>query len=387
MSQERRPLPPGTWRIGQVAGVDVLVKSSWVLVAVLIAVVLAPRVDQVAPGLGALKYVAGLAFAVLLYATVLLHEASHAVAARRFGLPVRSITLHFLGGVTELGGEAKTPRAELVIAIVGPLTSLAVGGVSLAALLVASPDEGLIRMAMEALAVANLAVGVLNLVPGLPLDGGRVLRAVVWGMGASPHRATIVAAWGGRVAAVVVLAWPLYLELGLGRRATVIDYVMAAVIAVFLWGGANASLLQARLRRRLGTVEARDLARRAVLVPSGLSVAQCVDQAEAAQAGGIVVVDDTALANHGAHVVGLVTEAALEAVPAERRPWLTITQVSRTMEDGLRLRVDIGGEDLLDAMSSTPASEYLLVEPDGAVYGVLAARDVERALSSATTGR
>ncbi|GGF34262.1 peptidase M50 [Marmoricola endophyticus] len=383
MDQGRRPLPPGTWRIGSIAGVDVLLRSSWLLVAALIAVVLAPRVDQVAPGLGALRYVAGVAFAVLLYASVLLHEASHAVAARRFGLPVRSITLHFLGGVTELGGEARTPRAELVIAVVGPLTSLLVGAAALLSLTVVGPDAGLLRMALEALAVANLAVGVLNLVPGLPLDGGRVLRALVWGAGASPHRATTVAAWGGRVAAVLVLGWPLLLEVGLGRRASVIDYLMAVVIAVFLWGGANASLLQARLRRRLAGITARDLARRAALVPATLSVAQSVGRAEEEQAGGIVVVADPVPPSGSApHVVAIVTEAALEAIPLERRPWLAVSQVSRTMEDGLRLSSDLDGEELLDAMSAHPASEYLLVDADGAVYGLLAARDVERALST-----
>ena len=387
MSETRRPLPPGTWRIGQIAGVDVLVKSSWLLVAALIAAVLAPRIDAVAPGLGVLKYVAGVAFAVLLYVSVLLHEASHAVAARRFGLPVRSITLHFLGGVTELGGEARTPRAELVIAVVGPLTSLLVGGVSLAALLVIGPETGLLQMALEALALANLAVGVLNLVPGLPLDGGRVLRAVVWGLGASPHRATTVAAWGGRVAAVVVLAWPLFLELGLGRRASVVDYLMAAVIAFFLWGGASASLHQARLRRSLVAVGARDLARRVVLVPGDLTVAQSVERAAEARAGGIAVVDRSDAVGPMPQVVALVTEAALEAIPEERRPWLAVSQVSRTMEDGLRLVADLSGEDLLDAMTTTPASEYLLVEADGSVYGVLASRDVERAITGAAAAR
>src|SRR5665811_2102443 len=114
--------PPGTFRIGSIAGSDVLVSSSWFVVAALIAVVLAPRVEAVQPGLGPWKYVAGLAFAVILYASVLLHEASHAVVARRFGFPVHHITLHFLGGMTAVQGEAKRPREEFWVAVVGPLT-------------------------------------------------------------------------------------------------------------------------------------------------------------------------------------------------------------------------------------------------------------------------
>ena len=148
-----------------------------------------------------LKYVAGLAFAVLLYLSILLHEASHAISARHYGLPVNSISIHFLGGATEIGGEAKSPRAEFVIAVVGPLTSLAVGAVSVG-LWYVLPD-GLLRLAVQGLAVANLVVGALNLVPGLPLDGGRVLRAAVWKVGGDPLRATVVAAWGGRVVAVL----------------------------------------------------------------------------------------------------------------------------------------------------------------------------------------
>ena len=119
--------PPGTFKVGSIAGSDVLVSSSWFLIAGLIAVVVAPRVDQVQPGLGVLKYVAGLGFAIVLYLSVLLHEASHAFMARHYGYEVSSITLHFLGGMTSINAEAKRAGQEFWIAVVGPLTSLAVG--------------------------------------------------------------------------------------------------------------------------------------------------------------------------------------------------------------------------------------------------------------------
>src|SRR5690242_14500174 len=171
---------------------------------------MAPRVEQVSPGLGPLKYVAGLAFAVVLYLSVLLHEASHAVVARRYGFPVSSITLHFLGGMTSIEGEARKPKQEFLIAVVGPLTSLAVGVVALG-LRQVTPD-GLLLMAVEGLAGANLIVGVLNLVPGLPLDGGRVLKSIVWRLTGNVHRGTIAAGWGGRVVAVAVVLWPVLQE-------------------------------------------------------------------------------------------------------------------------------------------------------------------------------
>jgi Zn-dependent protease len=367
----RPTYPPGTLRIGSIRGVDVLVRSSWLLVALLIAFLLAPRVEQVQPGLGALKYVAGVAFAVLLYLSVLLHEISHALMAQRYGLGVRSISLHFLGGATEIDSETRTPGQEFKVAVVGPLTSIAIGIVALLLLLVV-PD-GLLRLAVEGLAGANLIVGVLNLVPGLPLDGGRVLRAAVWKGSGNMHRGTIVAAWGGRVAAILVLAWPLVARVALGARPDLFDYLMAFIIASFLWSGATASLLQARIRRRLPSLKARPLARRVVAVPADLSVSEAVRRAQDGGAGAIVMHsgDD--------RLSGIVSESALLATPDDRRPWVPVSSVARTLEDGLVLDADIAGEDLIRAMSHTPAEEYVLVEVDGTIYGVLATADVDRA--------
>lgn len=357
------------------AGSDVLVSSSWFVVAALIAVIMAPLVEEVEPGLGLLRYVAGLAFAVLLYGSVLLHEASHAVVANRLGYPVSSITLHFLGGMTSIEGEARTPRHEFLIAVVGPLTSLAVGGAALL-LLPVTPD-GLLRLAVEGLAGANLLVGVLNLVPGLPLDGGRVLKAGVWGLTGNVVSGTVVAGWGGRVAAFAVLLWPVTQERLLGTPPDVIDYVLAFIVGAFLWSGATAAMAAARMRRRLPQLVARQLARRTLEVPGDLPLSEAVRRAQEAQAGGIVTTSTDGSA------AGLVSEAALLATPEDRRPWVPTSSVARTLEEGLRLPADIRGEDLVRAITRTPAAEYLLVEDDGRVYGVLATDDVDRAFRAA----
>ena len=367
--------PAGTWRIGQIAGVDVLVRPSWLLVAALIAVVLAPQVEAVQPGLGAGKYLAGVAFAVLLYLSVLLHEMSHALMAKRYGLPVRSITLHFLGGVTEIEGEPDTPRREFGVSVVGPLTSIAVGLVFLGLLFV-TPD-GLLSLAVAGLAGANLIVGVLNLVPGLPLDGGRVLRAAVWKASGDPHRGTIVAGWGGRVVALLVLLWPMLQPVVLNRPPDLFDYLLAFVIAIFLWGGASSAILSARLRRRLPVLRARLLARRAVAVPHDQSLAEAVRRAQDVQAGSIVVLGRDGRPTH------LVNEAAVLATPADRRPWVPVESVARTIEPGLVLPADLSGESLVRAMQASPATEYLLVEPDGSVFGVLVSGDVDKAFTAA----
>ncbi|WKN50519.1 site-2 protease family protein [Nocardioides sp. Arc9.136] len=362
---------PGTLRLGTIAGADVLVSSSWFVVAALIAVVTAPRVEQVEPGLGPLAYVAGFAFAVVLYLSVLLHEASHAVMAKRYGFPISSITLHFLGGMTQIEAEATKPRQEFAIAVVGPLTSIAVGIAALGLWFVV--PGGLLGLAVEGLAFANLLVGVLNLVPGLPLDGGRVLKAAVWGATHDAHRGTIAAGWGGRVTAVLVLLWPWALEPLFGEPPRPLDFVLAFVVALFLWSGATAAIASARMRRRLPRLVARDLARRALEVPAELPLAEAVRRAQDARAGSIVTVTSAG------SPVGLVNEAALLATPEDRRPWVATSTVARTLEDGLRLPASLSGEELVRAISRTPAAEYLLVEPDGAVFGVLSTADVDRA--------
>jgi Zn-dependent protease len=364
---------PGTIRVGSLGGVDVLVRSSWFLIAALIAYLVAPAFEQVQPGLGSLKYVAGAAFAVLLTLSLLLHELSHALMSKRFGIPVRSITLHFIGGVTAMESEPATPKQEFAISAIGPVTSLGVGGAAYA-LLQAMPDETLLSVVVGGLAYANLVVGVLNLVPGMPLDGGRVLRAGVWKATGDPNRGLAAAGWAGRGVAVLMLASPLLMA-GFGVQPDVFDFLFAVVIGWFLWSAASGAILAARVRARLPRLDARRLARRSLALPEHVMLAEAIQQAREAQAGSIVTV------GHDGRPAGLVSEQAVLATPEERRAWVPVSAVSRTLEPGLSLPADIAGEQLVTAMARRPANEYLLVEPDGTVFGVLVAADVDAAFS------
>ncbi|HZJ07912.1 MAG TPA: CBS domain-containing protein, partial [Nocardioidaceae bacterium] len=261
------------------------------------------------------------------------------------------------------------------VSVVGPLTSVAVGAVFLGLWFVT--PEGLLQLAVRGLALANLIVGVLNLIPGLPLDGGRVLRAAVWKSSGNPHKATIVAGWGGRITALVALSWPLTQEWLYGVPPTIVDFLLAFVIAAFLWNGASASIASAKLRQRLPGLHARSLARRTLTVPSDLPLAEAVRRAQEQEAGSIVV-----LSSDG-RPTGIVNEAALLATPEDRRPWLPVSAVTRSMEEGLGIPADLSGEHLIRAMQRTPATEYLLLEPDGSVYGVLTSGDVDKAFATA----
>ncbi len=252
------------------------------------------------------------------------------------------------------------------------MTSLAVG----AAALVVRPftPDGLLLMAIEGLAGANLLVGILNLVPGLPLDGGRVLKSLVWQLTGDVHRGTIVAGWGGRLTAVAVMAWPVIQERVFDVEPDILDFVLAFVIAAFLWSGSTAAMTSARLRRRLPHLVARELARRTLAVPGDLPLAEAVRRAQEAGAGSIVTVD---LERRPGRHRQRGRSAGHARGPAPVGAGLVGRPHHRATACGCR--PTCSGDDLVIAISRTPASEYLLVEPDGSIVGVLSTADVDRA--------
>ncbi|MET9969547.1 site-2 protease family protein, partial [Streptomyces sp. NPDC006356] len=175
---QRPQEPRGGLLMGRPFGVPVYVAPSWFLVAALITWVFGGQLDRVLPELGAARYLVSLFFAVAFYASVLVHELAHTVAALRFKLPVRRIQLQFFGGVSEIEKEAETPGREFVLAFVGPLLSLVLAGVFYAAMQPVEPGT-VPGVLLAGLMISNLIVAAFNLLPGLPLDGGRMLRAVV----------------------------------------------------------------------------------------------------------------------------------------------------------------------------------------------------------------
>jgi Zn-dependent protease len=303
------------------------------------------------------------------------HEIGHSVVARCFGLPVRAITLHVLGGVSEIEREPGTPGREFLVAVAGPLLSLVLAAGGYAVLLWTSLPA-IAALLVEALTVANLVVGVFNLLPGLPLDGGRVVRAAVWKLTGDQRPATIAAGWTGRVVAVGVLVLSAVLSVT-GGGSDWLTVLWGALVASFIWVGAGEAIRVARIRDRIPLLNARDLARRAIRVPQDTPLAEAVRRAREAEAGAIVVVgrDDDP--------VGIVSETAVIATPEHRRPWIEASALTRALAPGMILPADIAGEDLVAAIRRLPATEYLLVEPSGELYGVLATEDVSKTFARA----
>jgi Zn-dependent protease/CBS domain-containing protein len=346
-------------------GIPVFVSPYWFIIAGIFIIIYANDLSALSTGM---RYVVAAAFVVLLYVSVLVHELAHSVLARSYGLPVRRILLYPLGGISEIEREAPTPGREFAVAGVGPLLSLLLGAVGWG--LSQVWQWGIPGALVRQLMVANILVGIFNLLPGLPLDGGRMLRAVIWKFTGRPTSATIAAAWVGRVLALALLAIPFFS--GSLAGGDIVSTLWVVVIAAFMWTGASGSIKASRFRERLPALQARRLARRAVAVESSTPLAEAVRRADEAGARAIVVID------HESKPIAIVNEAAVSATPPQRRPWLDVGSLARTLDPGMILSADLQGMGLLDALRRTPSSEYLLVEPTGEVVGVLAASDLDQ---------
>ena len=319
------------------------------------------------------RYLVAVAFVVLLYLSVLIHELSHSLVARRFALPVRRILLYPLGGFSEIEQEPPTPGKEFLVSAAGPAMSLFLAGIGIGVNLLFNTD-GIPRVLVDRLILANLVVGIFNMLPGLPLDGGRVLRAALWKVTGKAGYSTVLAAWAGRILAVALVAVALVQPTG--RFGLQGGYgLWLVVVAVFMWMSAGQALRSAKVRERLPALQARALARRAIPIPSSLPLAEAIRRADLAQARALVVVD------HEAKPIAIVNEGAVIATPEQRRPWIDAGSLARTLDPDMILSADLSGMDLIEAVRRAPASEYLLVEPSGQVYGVLATADLDHAFA------
>ena len=383
MSDSKGDRPAGALLMGRPFGVPVYVTPAWFLIAALITWTFGDQIDRLLPGLGVARYLVALFFAVAFYGSVLVHELAHTWVALRLSLPVRRIQLQFFGGVSEIEKDADTPGREFWLAFAGPLFSLLLGGLFLLSLRLVEPAT-VPGVLLAALMLSNFVVAAFNLLPGMPLDGGRMLRAAVWKATGRPMAGTLAAAWAGRLLALAVLVGmptlAAYQDSTRSVTPLLIDSALGAMLAAIIWNGAGSSLRVARLRERLPGLAARGLARPAVEVTADTPLAEALRQLEQAGARALVVVDGAG------HPTALVREHAVRTVPEHRRPWTATGAVARALEPELRIPADLVGEELLDTLRASPAAEYLVVEADGSTLGVLAAVDVEQAFALAMAG-
>jgi Zn-dependent protease len=352
--------------------VPVYLNASMLLLAVLVTVVYGEFVRRELGLSQVTGYLVGFGFVVCLLGSVLLHELGHAVTARRHGIGVRGITLELLGGYTEMDRDAPTPRVDLLVSLAGPAVSLVLGVAAVLAT-IALPDRTLADQFALQLAVSNVIVAVFNILPGLPLDGGRALRAVVWAASRDRHLGTEVAGWAGRAVAVgtvglvALLTW-------LGLVAPV-GLALMVLVAFTLWQGAGQSIRAARISRRYPLIDLHRLARPVFPVPTGTPLAEA-QRREVAAGQGVVALG---VADSSGRLVALVDRAAADTVPVDRRPWVAVDTVARGLDALPSMPVGLDGEQVIRAVQTDPGAQYLVTSGEN-VVGVLHIADLAQLL-------
>lgn len=367
---------------------DMVLHPAWPLGPVLLAPVLAPVVGEGSRGLGQPVgvYALGLGLGVLVTASVMLHELAHAVVARRRGVGVRRITITPWGGHTDLAAGPRPPAVSAAIAAAGPALNLVLGGVSW--LLATAFDAGPVGRSLQVLAVANAAIGLFNLLPGLPMDGGQILRAALIASGRSPAQATRTAAWSGRAVAVLLAGGLLLLAFvrrdAVPRPLWAVGLIAAMAIGGSLWAASGQALRITRPHAARTGADARtatpaqgppdvrtavDLMVPALLVPPEATVAQALDLVQDGRS------DLLLWSAEEEAVLGRLTREALHAVLGRDGDGVPARLAARPVRDGSWVDARLSGPVLdgvlADLRRDGSRPDVAVVHRDGIPIGVL----------------
>ncbi len=354
----------------RIAGIRIVVDPTWFFIFALVVWSLATGYfPQVEPSISrGAAWLLGLVAGLLLFASVLVHELSHALFARAAGIEVPRIRLFLFGGVSEMAAEPRDPRAELRIAAAGPLTSIALAAlfwiVSRTGLPALLPGVGLV---VDYLAMINLALAIFNLLPGFPLDGGRILRAWLWSRHGNLLRATRTAGRAGQILGFVLM--------GLGLRNLILGAPLGGIwmilIGLFLNQAAGSSYQTVLIRDLLSGIRVRQLmSQPVIMVPDHVSLEELVnDYFYRHPHGGFPVAS-------GDRLVGMVTLEQLKSVPREEWGRIPVRQVM-TRADAVRpLLPDDDCVAALEQMLREGVGRLPVVDETGRIVGILSRRDV-----------
>ena len=364
---------PGSFRLGRLAGIEVQIHFSWLIILVLLTGSLATgHFQAMVPGLVFSTYLlAGFVASLLLFASVLAHEFGHALVARARGLPVKSITLFIFGGVSDLGREPATPGTEFQIAIVGPIVSLVLGAITWIAGTTLVGPYVLLGMILIYVGEANVLLAVFNLIPGFPLDGGRVLRSILWKLTGSHARATRWAVRAGQGAGLLFIVWGVW-QFFLGD---VFGGLWIGFIGWFLLSAALAAGAQAAVESALRGVQVADLMEQVpITVPANITLQHVVDDYVLRLGLHLIPVVQ------GERFVGILSVEEIRAVARER--WST-TPVGHAMTPIERLAMLAPSDlvaDILPRLTEQGASQ-LPVVVQGRLVGMLTRDAILRALA------
>jgi Zn-dependent protease len=375
----------GSIQLARVFGIRIGVDISWFFVLFLILFWLSDYYEEVAPNSNAFLLAA--ISALLFFLSILLHELGHAVVAIRNGIPILGIDLWMFGGVAKLGRDSQSPGVEFRVAIAGPLVTLAIAAACFGlGALISSPDQVIEGSTFDTgvgsaatavlgyLMSINVIVLVFNLIPGFPLDGGRIARAVAWKITGDRNRATRFAAVLGRGVGVLMVGAGLLILVSRGDFSG----LWLAVIGVFLYQAAKSAQAQAAFAGRIEHLRVSDVMdSEPVAIPDQLSL----DRAESdffLRYGWswFPVVDP-----YG-RLVGIVSREAVTGVADDARPVASV-MAHDNEGSGLRARVEDPLESLLGQESLARLGAVMAVDGNGVLRGIVTADAVRRALRGA----
>ena len=364
-----------SFSLGRIAGIRIGVHWIVLLIFALLAWGLATsRFPLAYPGYGVGAYIgAALATSVVFFASLLAHELSHAILARRNGLRANDITLWLFGGVARLSGEARNPGAELRIAGIGPLVSLLVGVAFLVAagLSAKSGFTGLALAGLAWLGGINIALAVFNVIPAAPLDGGRLLRSIIWWRTEDRLKATVWASRAGQAFGWILIA------LGLVTFFTTRGFggLWLALIGWFLVGAASAERRQALIRDQLGGLAVRDIMTpNPVTAPGSMSVRELLSS-ELIRARHSTF----PLTANGGPPIGLVTFTQIRRVTERERANTRLRDICCPIDQLTQARPEEPAADLLPRLPDC-AEGRVLVLSDATLVGIVSPSDITRAL-------
>ncbi|WP_127129246.1 site-2 protease family protein [Georgenia sp. SYP-B2076] len=352
------------WVIGRVGGTPVILAPSWLVIAAVLVFLYFPLVRGIVPGasVGTVAATTG-AFVVMLFVSVLLHELAHGLTARPLGAQPREYVVTFWGGHTSFDRELPGAWSSAAVSVAGPAANAVLAGLAWAALQAGTPSQPL-QLVLWGAVISNAFVAGFNLLPGLPLDGGKVLEALVWKATGDRTRGTVVAAWGGRVVVVGVLLVVVGRPLLQGHRPDLGTVVWVALLGSFLWAGASQSLRAVRVERSARDLDLRTLAAPAVVLPTSASLADADAVLADRGPAGVVLAHDGVL-------VALLDPAAAAHVPPARRATTALHAVARTLAPEQVVSV-MAGPAALAAMARAQGHGPVAVLLDhGTVLGVV----------------
>ncbi len=364
--------------LGRIAGIPVVLAYSWFIIAAFTVIVYGPVLQQSRPGLGLGAYAVAFAYALLLLISVLAHELAHALTAKIYHWPTEKIVLNLWGGHTQFESFTASPGRSVVVAMAGPAANFVLAGGGWLVLTAAEP-AGVAGILTNIFVWANLLIGLFNVLPGLPLDGGRLVESAVWKATGSQEKGTIAAGWGGRIIVIALALWFGVLPLLSGGSPDLTLLLITALVGSFLWMGATASIQQARLRGRLHLVDAAALAEPAVGLPGTATVADVL----AVAPGGTPAV---VLFGPDRRPVAVVDPEAVASVPVPLAASTPVNAVSYALAEGSYVPEWSRGQELVQYLAQLKGLEYAVIDRDGTVTGLLRQAAVIHAITGKTPG-